>query len=365
MDIFDLMQDYGHEQVVFCHDEESGLKSIIAIHDTTLGPALGGTRMWPYRSTQEALIDVLRLSEGMTYKAAVAGLELGGGKSVILGDPKTDKTEALLRAHGRFVDTLGGRYITAEDVGISVDDMEYVYQATRHVTGIRSSPRGSGDPSPVTAYGVYWGIKASCRQKLGSDDLSGVRIAVQGAGHVGYHLCEDLAAEGAVISITDIDQERVNRVVEEFGATPIAPDDIYDVDCEVFAPCALGAVINDQTLRRLRCRVVAGAANNQLAEDRHGDAVDARGILYAPDYVINAGGLISVYSEIVGYDAETAKEKARGIYETLLKVYRIAEEDAIPTYRAAERLARHRLRKARLQRAGTGQPEPAAAPATT
>jgi leucine dehydrogenase len=365
VDIFDLMQDYGHEQVVFCHDEESGLKSIIAIHDTTLGPALGGTRMWPYRSTQEALIDVLRLSEGMTYKAAVAGLELGGGKSVIIGDAKTDKTEALLRAHGRFVDTLGGRYITAEDVGISVDDMEYVYQETKHVTGIRSSPHGSGDPSPVTAYGVYWGVKASCRQKLGADDLSGVRIAVQGAGHVGYHLCENLAAEGAVISITDIDQERVNRVVEEFGATPVAADDIYDVDCEVFAPCALGAVINDQTLRRLRCRIVAGAANNQLAEDRHGDALDARGILYAPDYVINAGGLISVYSEIVGYDAGTAKDKARGIYETLLKVYRIAEEDAIPTYRAAEELARHRLRKARLQRAGAGEPEQAAARAAT
>ena len=365
MDIFDLMQDYGHEQVVFCHDEESGLKSIIAIHDTTLGPALGGTRMWPYRSTQEALIDVLRLSEGMTYKAAVAGLELGGGKAVIIGDPKTDKTEALLRAHGRFVDSLGGRYITAEDVGISVEDMEYVYLETKHVTGIRSSPRGSGDPSPVTAYGVYWGIKASCLRKLGSDELSGVRIAVQGAGHVGYHLCEDLAAEGALISITDIDGERVNRVVGDFGATPVPPDDIYDVDCEVFAPCALGAIINDQTLRRLRCRIVAGAANNQLAEDRHGDALDARGILYAPDYVINAGGLINVYSEIVGYDAETAKDKARGIYDTLLKIYRIAEEDAIPTYRAAERLARHRLRRARRQRAEAAQTLPATAEAST
>ncbi|CAN5767997.1 branched-chain amino acid dehydrogenase [soil metagenome] len=350
MDVFDQIHEAHHEQVVFCHDAESGLDSIIAIHDTTLGPALGGTRMWPYRSTHEALIDVLRLSEGMTYKAAVADLELGGGKAVIIGDSKRDKTPELLRAHGRFVETLGGRYITAEDVGIGVEDMEYVYEETLHVTGIRSSPQGSGDPSPVTAYGVYNGIKASCVKKLGSDDMQGIRVAVQGAGHVGSYLCENLAADGAVISITDIDEERVQKVVADFGATPVDPDEIYDVDCDVFAPCALGAIINDATLRRLRCRIVAGGANNQLEEDRHGDALDAKGILYAPDYVINAGGLINVYGEIVGYGLETAKEKARGIYGTLLSIYDIAEEDGIPTYRAADRLARERIRRAREQK---------------
>jgi leucine dehydrogenase len=350
LDVFDQIHEAHHEQVVFCHDAEAGLDSIIAIHVTTLGPAIGGTRMWPYRSTHEALTDVLRLSEGMTYKAAVAGLELGGGKAVIIGDSKRDKTPELLRAHGRFVETLGGRYITAEDVGIGVEDMEYVYEETKHVTGIRSSPQGSGDPSPVTAYGVYNGIKASCLKKLGSDDLSGVSVAVQGAGHVGYYLCENLAGDGATISICDIDEERVHKVVSDFGATPVEPDAIYDVECDVFAPCALGAVINDGTLRRLRCRIVAGGANNQLEENRHGDALDAKGILYAPDYVINAGGLINVYGEIVGYGLETAKEKARGIYGTLLSIYDIAAEDGIPTYRAADRLARERIRKAKEQK---------------
>ena len=358
MDVFDQIHEAHHEQVVFCHDAESGLDSIIAIHDTTLGPALGGTRMWPYRSADEALTDVLRLSEGMTYKAAVADLELGGGKAVIIGDSKRDKTPELLRAHGRFVDTLGGRYITAEDVGIGVEDMEYVAEETRHVTGIRSTPHGSGDPSPVTAYGVYHGIKASCRKKLGTDELRGIRVAVQGAGHVGYYLCENLASEGAVLTICDIDEDRVGKVVDDFGATPVASDAIYDVECDVFAPCALGAIINDGTLRRLRCRVVAGAANNQLEEDRHGDALDAKGILYAPDYVINAGGLINVYGELVGYGLETAKEKARGIYGTLLSIYDIAEEEAIPTYRAADRLARERIRKAREQK--VQQPQPVA-----
>jgi leucine dehydrogenase len=356
LDVFDQIHEAHHEQVVFCHDQESGLDSIIAIHDTTLGPALGGTRMWPYRSADEALIDVLRLSEGMTYKAAVADLELGGGKAVIIGDSKRDKTPELLRAHGRFVDTLGGRYITAEDVGIGVEDMEYVYEETKYVTGIRSTPHGSGDPSPVTAYGVYHGIKASCRKKLGTDELKGIRIAVQGAGHVGYHLCENLASEGAVLTICDIDDERVRKVVDDFRATAVDTDAIYDVDCDVFAPCALGAIINDGTLRRLRCSIVAGAANNQLEENRHGDALDAKGILYAPDYVINAGGLINVYGELVGYGIETAKQKARGIYGTLLSIYDIAEEDGIPTYRAADRLARERIRKAREQKAQRPQP---------
>lgn len=349
MDVIELMQEAHHEQVVFCHDENSGLKSIIAIHDTTLGPALGGTRMWPYSDTEEALVDVLRLSEGMTYKAAVSGLALGGGKAVIIGDSKTDKTEALLRAHGRFVDTLGGRYITAEDVGITVEDIEYVYQETRYVTGIKSTPQGSGDPSPVTASGVYHGIRASCQHKLGSGDLRDVRVAIQGAGSVGYFLSEDLATEGAHITITDIDQDKVRRVVDEFGASVVQPDEIYDVDADVFAPCALGAILNDDTIPRLKTQIVAGGANNQLEDDRHGAMLEERGILYAPDYVINAGGLINVYGEIVGYDRETAKQKASEIYDALLSIYEISEEDGIPTYRAADRLARQRLRAVRAE----------------
>ncbi|HUP00236.1 MAG TPA: Glu/Leu/Phe/Val dehydrogenase dimerization domain-containing protein [Gemmatimonadota bacterium] len=360
MDVFELIQEANHEQVVFCNDERSGLHSIIAIHDTTMGPALGGTRMWPYGSTEEALIDVLRLSEGMTYKAAVAGLALGGGKAVIIGDPQTDKTEALLRAHGRFVDTLGGRYITAEDVGITVEDMEHVYRETRHVTGIRSSPHGSGDPSPVTAYGVYWGIRAACRHRLGTDVLAGMRIAIQGAGNVGYHLCENLADEGAILAISDIDPKKVDRVEKAFGAKAIDPDSIYDVECEVFAPCALGAILNDQTIPRLKCSVVAGGANNQLEEDRHGRALAERTILYAPDYVINAGGLINVYGELRGYDHETAKRKAREIYQTLLSIFGIADEEGIPTSRAADRLAQRRLREAR-ERTDVGEREPLSA----
>ena len=353
MDFFEQIRESHHEQVVFCHDADAGLNAIIAIHDTTLGPALGGTRMWPYKTTEEAFVDALRLSEGMTYKAAVANLALGGGKAVIIGDPRKDKTEALLRAHGRFVNTLCGRYITAEDVGISVQDMEYVYMETEWVTGIQSKPLGSGDPSPVTAYGVYHGIRASCKRKLGSDDLEGVRVAVQGAGHVGYYLCEDLADQGAILTITDIDEARVQRVVNDFGATSVSPDAIYGVECDVFAPCALGAILNDDTIPQLQCSVVAGAANNQLAEDRHGDMLVDKGILYAPDYVINAGGLINVYGEIAGYGLRRGKEKAEEIYDTLLSIYDIAEEESIPTYRAADRLAQQRLDAVRSERRAT------------
>jgi leucine dehydrogenase len=352
LDIFNKIRESHHEQVVFCHDQDTGLNAIIAIHDTTLGPALGGTRMWPYKSTDDALVDVLRLSEGMTYKAAVANLALGGGKAVIIGDPK-NKTEALLRAHGRFVNTLNGRYITAEDVGISVRDMEYVYMETEWVTGIQSKPHGSGDPSPVTAYGVYHGIRASCKWKLGTDDLDGVRIAVQGAGQVGYYLCEELADQGAILTVTDIDETKVRRAVSDFGATAVAPEAIYEVECDVFAPCALGAIINDATLPRLRCSIIAGAANNQLAEDRHGDILEEKKILYAPDYVINAGGLINVYGEIAGYGLRKGKEKAEEIYDTLLSIYRIAEDETIPTYRAADRLAQHRLDAVRGERRAT------------
>ena len=350
VETFQRMGLANHEQVVFCRDAASGLRAIIAIHNTTLGPALGGTRMWPYRSEEEALVDVLRLSEGMTYKAAVTGLNLGGGKAVIIGDPKRDKTEALLRAHGRFVDSLGGRYITAEDVGITVADIEYVYMETPFVTGVASAPGGSGDPSPATAFGVYHGIKAAAMRVWGSPDLKGRSVAVQGAGSVGTHLARNLAEESARLFVTDIDPARVQRVVRETGATAVAPDEIFALEVDVFAPCALGAILNDATLPQLRCRVVAGGANNQLAEDRHGDELMRRGILYAPDFVINAGGLINVYSELYGYDATAARNKARSIYDTLLAIFERAESDGIPTYRAAERLAEARIQD--VSRAG-------------
>jgi leucine dehydrogenase len=348
MEIFDLIGEYGHEQVVFCHAPEAAYRGIIAIHDTTLGPSLGGCRFWNYASDEEALIDVLRLSKGMTYKAAVAGLNLGGGKSVIIGDNKTTRREAIFRAHGRFVESLKGRYITAEDVGTSVDDMDYVLMETEHVTGIRG---GSGDPSPVTAFGVYRGIKAAARHKLGSDDLEGVSVAVQGLGHVGCYLCEDLAEEGARLIVTDIDPDKVADVASRFGAEAVEPDAIYDADAEIFAPCALGAVVNDDTIPRFRFQAIAGGANNQLAEERHGDELERRGILYAPDYVINGGGLINVYGEIQGWSADQSKRKAAEIYESLLALFEIAENEGIPTYEAADRLAERRIRQvASIQR---------------
>ncbi len=340
MELFSRIGEYQHEQVVFCNEPSCGYKGIIAIHDTTLGPALGGTRFWNYASDEEAFVDALRLSRGMTYKAAVAGLNLGGGKSVIVGDPKTSRREEIFRAHGRFVESLKGRYITAEDVGTSVNDMDYVHMETEHVTGRGDT---SGDPSPVTAYGTYQGIKATVQARLGSDDLAGKRIAVQGLGHVGYYLCEYLAGEGATLVVTDIDPERVSQVVREFGAQAVDPDAIYDVEADVYAPCALGATVNDATIDRLRVAVVAGAANNVLAEERHGDLLHDRGVLYAPDYVINAGGLINVYGELNGWSAERAMRKAGEIYNTLLQLYELASEAGIPTYQAADRIAERRI----------------------
>jgi leucine dehydrogenase len=340
MEIFEQIGENGHEQVVFCHEPSAGYRGIIAIHNTTLGPALGGTRFWNYASDAEALTDALRLARGMTYKAAVAGLNLGGGKSVIIGDPRTLRREMIFRAHGRFVQSLGGRYITAEDVGTSVEDMDYVQMETEYVTGVAG---GSGDPSPVTAYGTFRGIKASVRHKLGVESLSGIKVAVQGTGHVGYYLCSFLAEEGARLIVTDIDQARVRRVVDEFGAEAVEPDAIYGVDAEVFAPCALGSVINDRTVPQFRFQIIAGAANNQLAEERHGRDIESRGILYAPDYVINAGGLINVYGELRDWSADRSKRKAGEIYETLLQLFELAQEQGIPTHEAADRLAERRI----------------------
>lgn len=342
---FELIEKHGdHEQVVFCHDHDCGLKAIIAIHNTTLGPALGGTRMWPYKSEDDALVDVLRLSRGMTYKASCAGLNLGGGKAVIIGDPKKDKTEAMFRTFGAYVNSLNGKYITAEDVGTSVHDMAYVFMETPYVTGIPVSFGGSGDPSPFTAHGVLMGIKASVKDKLKTDSLKGLRIAVQGLGNVGFHLVEYLVKEGATVTVADIDKERVKKTVDAFKLTAIDPDTIVTSDCDVFAPCALGAVINDQTLSKLKCKIVAGGANNQLAEPRHGDALMELGILYAPDYVINSGGLMNVFVELEGYSRERAFEKTTQVYDNLMQVFQISREDKIPTQKAADRLAEKRIK---------------------
>ena len=349
MEIFELMSEGGHEQVAFWSDPELGYRGIIAIHDTSLGPALGGTRFWDYDSEREALVDALRLSRGMTYKAAITGLNLGGGKSVIWGENKVADREMIFRTHGRAVDALGGRYITAEDVGTSPHDMEFVNMETKHVVGLIGR---SGDPSPVTAYGVYQGIKASAKARYGDDSLAGRHVVVQGLGHVGYNLCEDLADENAQLTVTDIDADRVQRVVADFGAETVAPDAVYDVAAEIFAPCALGAVVNDDTIDRLQFDIIAGAANNQLARGRvHGPALKERGIVYAPDYVINAGGLINVYGEINGWSPERSKHKAGDIYNTLLRIFELAEAEDISTHDAANRQAEERIQEARhLQR---------------
>ncbi len=348
MEIFELMSERKHEQLVFWNEPQFGYKGIIAIHDTTMGPALGGTRFWSYESESAAIVDALRLSRGMTYKAAIAGLNLGGGKSVIIGDNRTKDREMIFRAHGRAVDSLKGRYITAEDVGTSPEDMEFVHMETEHVVGMLGK---SGDPSPVTAYGVYRGIKACAAFRYGDDSLTERHVAVQGLGHVGYYLCEDLAAEGAKLTVTDIDKDRVARVVEDFGATSVDPDSIYGVDADIFAPCALGAVVNDETLEGFKFDIVAGAANNQLARSHHGDGLHARGILYAPDYAINAGGLINVYGEIHEWSAERSKRKAGDIYNTLLRIFERAKAEDVPTHIAADRVAESRILEARqLQR---------------
>ena len=344
MHYFEKIAEMGHEQVVFCHDKASGYRGIIAIHDTTLGPALGGCRFWNYASEEAAIVDALRLSRGMTYKNAVAGLNLGGGKSVIIGDNKTTNREMLFRAHGRFVDSLGGRYVTAEDVGTTVEDMDFVHMETTHVTGIGSK---SGDPSSVTAHGVFRAIQASACQQWGSDSLEGRTIAIQGLGHVGYYLAKELHLAGAKLIVTDIDAGRIKRVVDEMGATAVALDEIYRAKADVFTPCALGGILNDDTIPQLNVEIVAGAANNQLLEDRHGDALEARGILYAPDYVANAGGVINVYSELTGWSRERSLRKADEIYQTVLSVFRLAKETGIPTYKAADRVAEQRIQAVR------------------
>jgi len=341
MDVFSQMQESRHEQVVICHEPSCGYLGIIAVHDTTLGPSLGGTRYWHYESFDEAMTDALRLSRGMTYKAAVAGLNLGGGKAVIVGDHRRPDRELVFRAHGRFVQSLGGRYITAEDVGTSPADMEFVRRETSHVAGLQGL---SGDPSPVTGYGVYVGMKAAAKRRWGKDSLAGRTVAVQGCGKVAFYLSLHLHAEGARLIVTDIDGDKVAAVVEETGAKTVPPDAICDQKADIFAPCALGAIINDDTLSRLKVEIIAGGANNQLADpERHGRMVEEKGLLYAPDYVINSGGLINVYGELEGWPQERSKRKAQEIYDTILKIFQIAEREAIPAYLAADRVAEDRI----------------------
>lgn len=343
---FEQMENYNHEQVVFCTNKESGLRAIIAIHDTTLGPAIGGTRMWNYSSLDDAINDVLRLSRGMTYKAAVAGLNLGGGKAVIFGDSAKDKNELLFRTFGKFVNGLGGRYITAEDVGTNVRDMEYVRMETKYVTGISKALGGSGDPSPVTAYGVYIGMKACVNEKWGNDSLRGRKIAVQGAGQVARYLCEHLYSEGAEIFITDINDDKIKRVLETIKAHIVKPDEIYDIKADIFSPNALGAIINDSTISKFNFDIIAGGANNQLEdENRHGQMLLEKNILYAPDYVINAGGLINVANELEGYRQDRAMKQAEGIYEIVKRVFKISKEQKLPTNIASNHIAEERLQK--------------------
>ncbi len=341
MSLFDTMSKLGHEQLVLCADESAGYRGIIAIHDTTLGPALGGTRFWSYNSDEDAITDVLRLARGMTYKNAVAGLNLGGGKSVIIGDNRTTNREMIFRAHGRFVESLGGRYVTAEDVGTSTSDMDFVHMETEYVAGLANK---SGDPSPVTARGVFRSIEASAKHRWGSSSLEGKTVTVQGLGNVGSYLCRELHNVGAKLIVTDIRPERVKKIVADFGATGVEGDDIYTAKADIFAPCALGAILNDDTIPKLRVEIVCGGANNQLLEPaKHGEALETRGILYAPDFVANAGGVINVYSELAGWTRERALRKADEIFDTILGVYAIAKEEGIFSYLAADKLAERRI----------------------
>lgn len=342
--MFEKISEMGHEQVVFCQDPSAGYRSIIAVHSTVLGPAVGGTRCWPYATDAEALDDVLRLARGMTYKNAVAGLNFGGGKAVIITHGRITDREALFRAHGRFIERLGGTFITGEDVGTSTTDMGYINLETDFVAG--TTDRG-GDPAPWTSLGVFRGIQASAVYKWGVDDLSGKTVALQGCGSVGYQLAARLHQAGASLIVTDLDAQRANRIADEFNAVAVAPEAIYDVEADIFAPCALGGILNDQTLPRLKAKIVAGAANNQLLADRHGEALSKRGILYAPDYVINAGGVISGGVALAGSDETHKRQAVEEIYDTLLTLFEMAAADNLPTSRMADRLAEQRLQKGR------------------
>ena len=343
MDLFGHLKAYDYGEVHFKHDKATGLKAIVAVHDSRLGPALGGCRFLPYDTDEDALVDALRLARGMTYKAALAGLAHGGGKSVLIRPKQHFDRVALFRAFGKFVDDLGGHYITAEDSGTGLEDMEVIRTVTKSVTGVDVANGGSGDPSPFTALGVRRGIEACVKLKLGRDSIEGVHVAVQGVGHVGYHLCKELHSQGAKISVADVDPLKSERATREFGASVVPLDKIFETECDVIAPCALGSALNDATIPRLKAKIVAGAANNQLAMSRHGDDLFARGILYAPDYAINAGGLVNVAQEVLGYDATKSRAKTMEIYDTIFEIADRSRKTNAPTYRIADMLVEEKL----------------------
>jgi len=342
--IFNQLESFGHKKVVFCSDPDTGLKAIIAIHDTTLGPALGGTRMWAYKTEQDALEDVLRLSKSMTYKAAISGLNLGGGKAVIIGDSRKDKTEALMRKFGRFIKNLNGEFITAEDVGTNPRDMEYIRMETTHVTGVPETMGGSGDPSPITALGVFMGIKACVKELYGSDSLTGKSVIVQGIGHVGENLVKLLRDENAKVYVSDINEERTGQVSKKYGAEAVSNNNIFDIDADIYSPCALGATVNTYTINKLKCAIIAGSANNQLEDENiHGQMLLDKGILFAPDYVINAGGIINCYSELMGFSKKRTLQLTENIYEATRNVLKLSKAKNISTIQAANKIAEERI----------------------
>jgi leucine dehydrogenase len=342
--VFGQLSFDGHEQVVFCNDKDTGLKAIIGIHNTVLGPALGGTRMWNYANEWEALNDVLRLSRGMSFKSSISGLNLGGGKAVIIGDAKTLKTPELMRKFGEYVHSLSGKYITAEDVGMETKDMDTVREVTPYVTGISEEKGGSGNPSPITAYGVFMGLKAASKYRFGSDNLEGKKVLVQGIGHVGEVLVQHLTESGALVTISDINEDRLHQVSSKYGAKILTGEDVYSAEVDIYAPCALGATINDATINKIKAQVIAGAANNQLANEViHGAILKEKGILYAPDFLINAGGVINVYSELANLTRAQVMEKTENIYNTSLEIFKFAETNNITTHQAAMSIAQKRI----------------------
>lgn len=348
--VFGQISFDGHEQVVFCHDKDTGLKAIIGIHNTILGPALGGTRMWNYTNEWEALNDVLRLSRGMSFKSSISGLNLGGGKAVIIGDAKTQKNPELMRRFGEFVHSLSGKYYTAEDVGMETKDMDIVREVTPYVTGVSEAIGGSGNPSPITAYGVYMGMKAAAKYQFGTDNLNGKSVLVQGIGHVGEVLVEHLTNEGAIVTISDINEDRLHQVGSKYGAKIFTGDNLYASEVDIYAPCALGATINDDTIKMIKAKVIAGAANNQLANEViHGQILKDKGILYAPDFLINAGGVINVYSELAKLSKAEVMQKTENIYNTSLDIFNLAETNDISTHHAALLIAQKRIDDKKLE----------------
>lgn len=342
--VFGQLSFDNHEQIVFCNDEDTGLKAIIGIHNTTLGPALGGTRMWQYNSEWEALNDVLRLSRGMTFKSAITGLDLGGGKAVIIGDAKTQKNDKIMRSFGEFVHSLSGKYITAEDVGMETHDMDVIREVTPHVVGVSESIGGLGNPSPVTGFGIYMGMKAAVKHRFGTDSLNGKKVLVQGVGHVGETVVKHITEEGAQVILNDINEARLEELSKKYNAKIVLGNDIYGLDIDVYSPCALGATINDITIPQLKAKVIAGAANNQLADEvKHGQMLKEKGIAYAPDFLINAGGIINVYGEVVGYDKEESLKRTENIYNTTLEIFKLSEKENITTHRAAFNIAQNRI----------------------